>query len=81
MYTGEVVVMEPDRGRLGDIDRKMFAGLGHDEHSRMVRVPVSEVMWSMWRRYCTALGVAMGRGVPGLIGRFGYERGGVIGGM
>jgi hypothetical protein len=33
----------------------------------MVRVPVSEAVWSMWRRYCEALGVAMGRGVARLI--------------
>jgi hypothetical protein len=59
--------MEPDRGRLGSIDRKVFAGFGHDERCWMVRVPVSEAVWSMWRRYCKALGVAMGRGVAELI--------------
>jgi hypothetical protein len=33
----------------------------------MVRVPVSEAMWSTWRRYCQALGVSMGRAVAGLV--------------
>jgi hypothetical protein len=59
--------MDLDRGRLGTIDRKVFAGLGHDERYWMVRVPVSEAMWSMWRRYSQAVGVSMGRGIVGLI--------------
>jgi hypothetical protein len=59
--------MDLDRGALARIDRWILSGLDHNEHSQMVRVPVSEVMWSMWRRYCTAQGVAMGRGVAGLI--------------
>jgi hypothetical protein len=59
--------MELDRGTLAKIDRRILSGLDHNEHSQMVRVPVSEVVWSMWRRYCKALGVAMGRGVAGLI--------------
>ena len=59
--------MDLDRGRLGAIDRKVFAGLGHDERYWMVRVPVSEAVWSMWRRYCQAVGVSMGRGIAGLI--------------
>jgi hypothetical protein len=59
--------MELDRGALAKIDRRILSGLDHNEHSQMVRVPVSEVMWSTWRRYCKALGLAMGRGVAGLI--------------
>ena len=59
--------MELDRGALARIDRRILSGLDHDEHSRMVRVPVSEAVWSTWRRYCRAVGVAMGRGVAGLI--------------
>ena len=59
--------MELDRGGLAKIDRGILSGLDHDEHSQMVRVPVSEAVWSTWRRYCKALGVAMGRGVAGLI--------------
>ena len=59
--------MDVDRGALGRIDRRILSGLDHGERSQMVRVPVSEAVWSMWRRYCKALGVAMGRGVAGLI--------------
>jgi hypothetical protein len=42
----------------------------------MVRVPASEAVWSMWRRYCKALRVPMGRGVAQLIV---YELGAVEG--
>jgi hypothetical protein len=59
--------MDLDRRRLAKIDRKILAGLGHDERYRMVRVPVSEAMWSMWRRYCRAVGVSMGRAIVELI--------------
>ena len=59
--------MDLDRGVLAKIDRRILSGLDHAEHSQMVRVPVSEAVWSMWRRYCKALGVAMGRGVARLI--------------
>ncbi len=59
--------MELDRRRLGKIDRKVLAGLGDDERYWMVRVPVSEAVWSMWRRYCRAVGVSMGRGIAGLV--------------
>ena len=59
--------MDLDRGALAKLDRAILSGLDHDEHSQMVRVPVSEAVWSTWRRYCKALGVAMGRGVAGLI--------------
>jgi hypothetical protein len=33
-----------DRRRLAKIDRRMLAGLGHDERYRMVRVAVSEAV-------------------------------------
>ena len=59
--------MELDRGALAKIDRRILSGLDHDERSQMVRVPVSAAVWSTWRRYCKTLGVAMGRGVAGLI--------------
>ena len=56
-----------DRGALAKIDRRVLSGLGHEEVYQMVRVPVSEALWSTWRRYCEALGVSMGRAVSGLI--------------
>jgi hypothetical protein len=59
--------MDLDRGALAKLDRRILSGLDHDEQSQMVRVPVSEAVWSTWRHYCKAVGVAMGRGVAGLI--------------
>jgi len=59
--------MDLDRGTLAKIDRKMLAGLDHEESWQMVRVPVSDAMWSTWRRYCGALGVSMGRAIGVLV--------------
>ena len=52
---------------MASIDRRAFSGLARDERYRMVRLPVSDAVWSTWRRYCEALGVSMGRGIIGLI--------------
>lgn len=52
---------------LARVDRSLLSGLGHDERYRMVRVPVSEALWSTWRRYCDALGISMGRALAALI--------------
>ena len=52
-----------DRGTLSRIDRKLLAGLGRDEEWRMVRIPVSAADWSAWKRYCSMIGVSMGRGL------------------
>ncbi len=54
-------------GALARIDRRAFSGLGRDERYRMVRLAVSDAVWSTWRRYCEALGVSMGRGIVDLI--------------
>lgn len=70
------VLMDLDRDTLAKIDRKLLSRLGHDEGYQMVRVPVSEAMWSAWRRYCAALGVSMGRGITALIA---HELGATIG--
>ena len=44
--------MDLDRAALAKIDRRILSGLDHDEHSQMVRVPVSEAVWSTWRWGC-----------------------------
>jgi hypothetical protein len=62
-----MVLMDLDRGTLAKIDRKMLSGLDHEESWQIVRVPVSDAMWSTWRRYCGVLGVSMGRGVGVLV--------------
>ena len=56
-----------DRASLARVDRKLSSGLGHDETYRMLRVPVSDAIWSTWRRYCEGLGIPMGRAVAELI--------------
>lgn len=72
--------MELDRGTLARLDRKLLAGLGHEEPYRMVRVPVTASKWSIWKRYCDSVGVSMGRAIVALIDRelvsvFGDQRG------
>jgi hypothetical protein len=59
--------MALDRGTLAKIDRRVFAELGHTVATQTVKVPVSDAVWSMWRRYCAALGLTMGEGIAGLI--------------
>jgi hypothetical protein len=56
-----------DRGTLAKIDRRVFAELDHGEGVQLVKVPLSDAMWSTWRRYCQALGLTMGAGIAGLI--------------
>jgi hypothetical protein len=56
-----------DRGRLAKIDRKVFAESDHTDGVQAVKVPVSDAVWSTWRRYCEAMGLSMGEGVAGLI--------------
>lgn len=59
--------MALDRGRLARIDRRVFVELDHSDGVQVVKVPVSDAVWSTWRRYCDALGMTMGRAVAGLI--------------
>ena len=59
--------MALDRGTLAKTDRKVFAELGHNVATQTVKVPVSDAMWSTWRRYCEAIGLTMGEGIAGLI--------------
>ena len=56
-----------DRGTLARIDRRVFTELNHADGTQVVKVPVSDAVWSTWRRYCDALGVTMGQAVAGLI--------------
>jgi hypothetical protein len=59
--------MDLDRGTLVRIDRKVVAGLGHEEVYRTVRVSATEATWSTWKRYCDAAGISMGRAIMELI--------------
>ena len=68
--------MALDRGMLAKIDRRVFPELDHSDGVQAVKVPVSNAVWSTWRRYCEAIGFSMGEGVAGLISQ---ELGTVVG--
>jgi len=55
--------MALSRQTLAKVDARLRSEMGHDEDVRLVKVPVSEAVWSTWRRYCDAVGVPMGRGL------------------
>jgi hypothetical protein len=59
--------MALERGTLTRIDRRILAELAHTGGVQAVKVPVSDAVWSTWRRYCAAVGLSMGEGVAGLI--------------
>ena len=59
--------MALDRGTLAKIDRTVFAELDHGNGVQMVKVAVSDAVWSTWRRYCEAIGLTMGEGIACLI--------------
>jgi hypothetical protein len=59
--------MDLDRGTVARIDRKVLSGLGDKESYRMVRLPVSEAVWSTWKRYCDAAGISLGRAIVVLV--------------
>jgi hypothetical protein len=52
---------------LAKIDQRVLAELDHSAGVQMVKVPVSDAVWSTWRRYCEAMGLSMGEGVARLI--------------
>jgi hypothetical protein len=56
-----------DRGTLARIDRRVFVELDHTDGVQVVKVPVSDAVWSTWRRYCDAMDVTMGQAVASLI--------------
>ena len=58
--------MALDRGTLAKIDRRVFAELSHTAGVQAVKVPVSDAVWSTWRRYCDAIDLSMGEAVAGL---------------
>jgi hypothetical protein len=55
--------MALNRQTLAKVDARLRSEMEHDEGIHLVKVPVSEAVWSTWRRYCDAVGVAMGRAV------------------
>lgn len=61
--------MDLEREKVERVDRKLLARLSQDETYQMVRVPVTPVTWSTWKRYCETVGVSMGRAIVALIER------------
>ena len=60
--------MALDRGTLARVDRRVLVELDHSSGVQAVKVPVSDAVWSTWRRYSEALGLTMGQAIAGLIG-------------
>lgn len=57
------------RSTLARIDTRIRSSLDHEEGVQLVKVPVSEAVWSTWRRYCEAVGIPMGRALSILLQR------------
>lgn len=68
--------MALDRGMLARIDRRVLTELDHSDGVQVVKVPLSDAVWSTWRRYCDALDLTMGQAIAGLIG---HELSSVVG--
>jgi hypothetical protein len=59
--------MTLNRQTLAKIDKRILSQMDHDEGVQLVKVPVSEAVWSTWRRYCEAVGIPMGRALAVLL--------------
>src|SRR3990172_904716 len=59
--------MSLERQVLAKVDRRLLSDLDHTEGTQLVKVPVSDAVWSTWRRYCDAVGLPMGRGLAVLL--------------
>ena len=59
--------MSLERRVLAKVDRRLLSDLDHTEGTQLVKVPVSDAVWSTWRRYCEAAGLSMGRGLAVLL--------------
>ena len=58
-----------DRRVLANVDRRLLSEMDHEAGTQLVKVPVSDAVWSTWRRYCEAVGLSMGRGLAVLLHR------------
>lgn len=59
--------MTLNRQTLAKIDKRILSQLDHEDGIQLVKVPVSDAVWSTWRRYCEAAGIPMGRGLAILL--------------
>jgi hypothetical protein len=61
--------MTLNRQTLAKIDKQILSQMDHGEGVQLVKVPVSDAVWSTWRRYCDAIGIPMGRALAILLHR------------
>lgn len=59
--------MTLNRRILAKVDRRLLSEMDHTDGVQLVKVPVSDAVWSTWRRYCDTLGITMGRGLAILL--------------
>jgi hypothetical protein len=59
--------MTLNRQTLAKIDKQILSQMDHGDGVQLVKVPVSEAVWSTWRRYCEAVGIPMGRALAVLL--------------
>ena len=59
--------MTLNRQTLAKIDKEILSQMDHGEGVQLVKVPVSEAVWSTWRRYCESVGMPMGRALAVLL--------------
>jgi hypothetical protein len=59
--------MTLNRQTLAKIDKRILSQLDHEEGVQLVKVPVSDAVWSTWRRYCEVAGIPMGRALAILL--------------
>lgn len=59
--------MTLNRSTLSKIDARIRSLLDHEEGVQLVKVPVSDAVWSTWRRYCETVGIPMGRALAVLL--------------
>lgn len=59
--------MALDRGKLANVDRRLFAEINSDEDWQPVRVPATAATWSTWKRYCQIIDLPIARAVAALI--------------
>jgi hypothetical protein len=57
--------MTLDRGVLAKIDRRILSELDHAGGVQLAKIPLSDAVWSTWRRYCDVVGATMGQGIGG----------------
>ena len=62
--------MTLNRQTLAKIDKEILSQMDHAQGVQLVNVPVSEAVWSTWRRYCEAVGIPMGRALAILLRLF-----------